>query len=264
MSYYFSHRAFEEQFGDLSPLVRESQNNTSSSLSLKPKLRKSIPTDFSSTSSKTDIVKTQYDAVDFSSVRKIAQLKDQKAKRLSQARAGELVVIPKARITASAFPILQVPDEVLKGFHRDIGSNSQQFYVFGGVVKIPATLRVFHYTGPRVYLLGSIDNLTARKRLIPASREWPNSYPSSASNARYLINGLYDLQPGRREAKRLPSDEQALNEFAGMIGRTVTGEGFSNTPRPENCALYESTKRIIGTVTMRSESALLIRPIVIE
>lgn len=264
MSYYFSHRAFEEQLGDLSPLVHESQNSTSSSHSLKPKLRKSIPTDFSSSSSKTDIVKTEYDTVDFSSVRKIAQLKGQKATRLPHAQTGELVVIPKARITASAFPILQVPDEVLKGFHRDIGTDAQQFYVFGGVVKIPATLGVFHYTGPRVFLLGSIDNLTARKRLIPASREWPNSYPSSASNARYLINGLYDLKPGSREAERLPSDEQALDEFVEMIGRTVTGEGFLNTPLPENCALYESEKRLIGTVTMRSEDTLLIRPIVIE
>lgn len=266
MSLYFSRRAFEEKFGNVSQLQQEFLSSGSRARKLAAPLSRGSAAEFSTAKSENESFQFENQPVDFASVKRIMNAQEHRSYKLRNCRQGDLVVLDSVLVTAQAFPILIVPGKVTEAFHTDLNENQDKFFVFGGLVEF-GNLRSFLWQTDRsIFLLGSIDNLQTRLDLIKPvdSLRYPNSYPSSPSRARFLISSLYNIAPGPRERDGLPTFDEALDDFCQMVGRTVTGEGFAYAPDPSLLTLHKQRCRLIASVSATSSSRILLRPIVIE
>lgn len=266
MSLYFSRRAFEEKFGDVSQLQQEFLSNKSRKRKFALPLGRGSATELSTESSRNESFQFESQPINFASVKRILDAQEHSRYKLRDCRPGDLVVLESVLVTAQTFPILDVPEKVLEAFSTDLDGFDNRFYVFGGLVEFENLRNSMRQTDRSAFLLGSIDNLKTSHDLIKPSNihRYPNSYPSSPSRAQFLIKGLYGIEPGPRERDHLPTFDEALDAFCQMIGRTVTGEGYAYIPDPDLLSLHKQRCRLIASVSASSNSRILLRPIVIE
>lgn len=179
-----------------------------------------------------------------------------------KAQPGDLVKFEEAKVTAAAIEILQIKEEVRENFQVDTGTSD--FKVFGGYLEPRRSLFDYFRRETRFYLLGSLDNRETMERFSIPAANLPNSFPSDAAAARFLLYSLYQVEPNRRERANLPTDDAALESYADMVHRSITGgEGYME-PKLDKNAIAGQKCRVIATVTMVGAGIALLRPIVIE